>query len=89
MNVAYNIKKFRNLAHISQEKLAEKVSLTRNYLALLESGRREPSISALNRISKALNVPTSILVLEIKEDVNNPLDKLLMRAYELATKDNR
>lgn len=89
MNIAKNIKKFRNIAQISQEELAKKIGLTRNYLSLVEGGKREPSINTLSRISEKLNVPTSILILDIKDSSENPLDKLLLRAYEIASKNTR
>lgn len=87
MNIAKNIKKFRSLAKISQEELAEKIGLTRNYLSLVESGKREPSIDTLSRISKELKVPTSVLVLDIKDSPKSSLDRLLLRAYEIASKN--
>lgn len=86
--ISKNIKKFRSLADISQEELAKRIGLTRNYLSLIEGGKREPSISTLNRISKELKIPTSILILSIEDFSKNPLDKLLLRAYELASKHN-
>jgi len=89
MNIAKNIKKFRNISNISQQKLANRTGLTRNYLSLVESGKREPSISTLNKISRELNIPTSLLVLNLEDNPENPLDKLLFRAYELASKHNQ
>jgi len=86
MTVSLNIKTFRKIANISQEDLAEKTGLTRNYLALIESGKRQPSLSTLRRISKVLKVPVSILTMDLDGANEEPVDKLLLKAYELATK---
>ena len=88
MNISKNIKKFRNLSGISQVELAKKTGLTRNYLTLLENGKRMPSVPTLNKISKVLGVPVPILTVDISEK-DSPLDKLLIRAYEIASNSAR
>lgn len=84
-NISKNIKQFRILANITQEKLSKSTGLSRNYVSLLESGKREPSISSLNKISKVLGVPISILLLEI-DSSSNSLDEAILKAYEVAKK---
>jgi putative transcriptional regulator len=86
-NIPNNIKKFRQLLGISQEELAKKAKMSRNYLNLIENGKREPTVSTLNAISKALGVPISILLLEINSRADAPLDKLLLKVYEVATRN--
>jgi len=56
--LAENIKKYRKLHKISQEKLAEKISTAPNYIAQIEVGKRFPSASMLERIAMALNIDT-------------------------------
>lgn len=84
--IGKNIKKFRTLANLTQTDLARKALISRNYLSLLENNQREPSIATLERISKALDIPTSVLTLRMDTDSQDPLDKLLLKTYELATK---
>jgi transcriptional regulator with XRE-family HTH domain len=48
--------RLRTKAAISQEELAELASLDRTYISLLERGRRNPSLTCINRLAQALNV---------------------------------
>lgn len=89
MTIAKNIKKFRKLSNVSQSDLANKIGLTRNYLSLVESGKREPSMGTVKKISKLLKVPISILILETDNSSRNPIDKLLLKAYEMASRHSR
>jgi transcriptional regulator with XRE-family HTH domain len=56
--LAENMKKYRKIQKISQEKLAEKISTAPNYIAMIEVGKKFPSASMLERIALALNVDT-------------------------------
>ncbi len=46
----------RTAAGHTQERLAELADLSRNYIGLLETDRREPSLSTLLALGRALNV---------------------------------
>jgi transcriptional regulator with XRE-family HTH domain len=54
--LSLNMKQYRKLLGFSQGKLAEIVNVTDNYIALLETGKRFPSLIMLERIAKALQV---------------------------------
>ena len=56
--LAENMKKFRKIQRISQEKLAEKINTAPNYIAMIEVGKKFPSAGMLERIAQALNVDT-------------------------------
>jgi transcriptional regulator with XRE-family HTH domain len=56
--LAENMKKYRKILGISQEKLAEKMNTAPNYIAMIEVGRKFPSAGMLERIAQALNVDT-------------------------------
>jgi transcriptional regulator with XRE-family HTH domain len=58
MVLAENMKKYRKIQRISQEKLAEIISTAPNYIAMIEVGRKFPSASMLGRIAQALNIDT-------------------------------
>lgn len=51
-----NMKKYRKLRNLSQEKLAEKASASSNYIALIESGKNFPSLQMISQISRALEI---------------------------------
>lgn len=56
--LAFNIKLYRKNLGLSQEKLAEKLDIAANYIALIETGKRFPSINMLERIATALQKDT-------------------------------
>jgi transcriptional regulator with XRE-family HTH domain len=56
MNYGEVIKRARKSAGITQQELAEKVHLTRNYIALVETNKRVPSVPNFLKICDALNI---------------------------------
>ena len=50
------IRKARLDKKLTQEKLAELISITPNHVKQLESGRRNPSVKVLNKLVYALNI---------------------------------
>ena len=68
--IRYNIKKQRENAGLTQQQLSDKVGITMNYLAKIESKKlqRGLSIVILGRIADALNI-------DIRE-LFNPIDEL-------------
>ena len=56
--LASNLKLYRKTLGLSQAKLAEMANVTDNYIALIECGKRFPSINMLERIANALNKDT-------------------------------
>lgn len=54
--LANNMKRYRKLKNLSQEKLAEKAGASANYIALIENGRSFPSLPMLRHIAAALAV---------------------------------
>lgn len=50
------IKKFRKLAGLTQERLAEKVHVSTTHIGLVETGKRRVSLKTLQRIASLLRV---------------------------------
>ena len=56
------LKKFRQQRKLTQGELAERAGVTREYIARLEAGRYDPSLSTLEKLAKALRVKVNDLV---------------------------
>ncbi|MDR2731370.1 MAG: helix-turn-helix transcriptional regulator [Treponema sp.] len=75
--LAFNMKQHRKKLGFSQAKLAETVDVSDNYIALIETGRRFPSITMLEQIADTLKIDIlelfSIKTIEVsdKKDIKN------------------
>jgi transcriptional regulator with XRE-family HTH domain len=56
------LKKLRTARGMSQDALAEKANITREYVNKLEAGRYDPTVSVVQRLAKALKVSVAELV---------------------------
>jgi transcriptional regulator with XRE-family HTH domain len=65
--LASNMKYYRKVLGMSQAKLAEKAQITDNYIALVETGKRFPSVTILEQIAKALEKDT-LELFSLKQD---------------------
>lgn len=52
-----NLKKFRLLAELTQEELADRVKVRRETISHLEAGRYNPSLKLAIQISKVVQTP--------------------------------
>jgi transcriptional regulator with XRE-family HTH domain len=65
----------RKKAGLSQEKLASESNLDRTYISLLERGLRQPSLSSIIQISKALNISAVRIISQVEALLDeNPTD---------------
>jgi len=69
--LAFNMKLHRKKLELSQAKLAELIEVSDNYIALIETGRRFPSITTLEQLAIAMNIDIlelfSIETIELSE----------------------
>jgi transcriptional regulator with XRE-family HTH domain len=61
------VRKLRERAHLSQEKLAELADIHRTYIGDVERGERNVSLINMGRLAAALGVPLSRLVKEMEK----------------------
>lgn len=70
------IQQLRKERELTQEQLAEKLNVSQNTIAKIESGLRRPSIDFLLEISEFFNVSTNYLVFGVHvEDVEDEKSK--------------
>lgn len=92
------IKKARNKALLTQESLAEKVSLTRTTVTNIEKGRQQLLVHTLVDIAKVLNVSIELLLpvqqsTSIDDLINNEAvdspktQEFIKRIYDMADRD--
>ncbi|MCL8385934.1 helix-turn-helix domain-containing protein [Xanthobacter aminoxidans] len=62
--LASNLRRYRLQAGLSQEEIAERMSVDRAYVSGLERGRRNPTLSTLVSAGQALGVPVATLLTE-------------------------
>lgn len=74
MELGNQIKKYRNELEISQEKLAEKIYVTRQSISNWENDKNYPDINSLIRLSEVFNVSLDILIKgdveKMKKEIN-------------------
>jgi len=62
--VAHNVRGFRELMGVSQEKLAEYADLHRTYIGFVERGERNITLYNLFKIAKGLKIKPHVLLIE-------------------------
>lgn len=67
--VGKNIKKFRSERGMTQEELAEKLSVTRQAISNWETEKTQPDIDTLVRISAELDISAEELIYGTKNDI--------------------
>ncbi len=63
------LKKYRLQTGMSQESLAFQAELDRTYISLLEHGKRQPTLTTLFALSKALQLKPSEFIKEIEKAI--------------------
>ena len=61
------LRDLRDKAAMTQEQLAERADVSARFISLLETGKRQPSLSAMAAISDGLGIPMSDLVAALEK----------------------
>lgn len=69
---AKTLRSVRENAGLTQEQLAERADISVRFISFLETGRRQPSLSALAAVSRGLGISVSSLMVFVE---NNYKDK--------------
>ncbi|MBW5286359.1 MULTISPECIES: helix-turn-helix domain-containing protein [Burkholderia] len=88
MEIGRAVKVCRSAKKLSLDELAERAGLSQSYLSMIESGKREPTLSSIEKVSTALGVPTPILLfLAAEKDELKGLDEETSRRLAEAVLD--
>jgi len=60
--LSFNLKKLRREKGLSQEAFADEAGLHRTYISDIERGARNPTISVVDKLARALGVPLGKLL---------------------------
>jgi transcriptional regulator with XRE-family HTH domain len=60
------LRKARIAAGLTQEELAFKADISRNYVSLLELGEKSPTVQILLRVCKSLGVKASTIIARVE-----------------------
>jgi len=84
MELGATIKKCRTASEKTLDSIAEETGLSKGYLSLVESNKREPSLSTVSSIAAALGIPMEIIVfMAAREDEIWELDKEQLKQLKL------
>ncbi|PAY03844.1 transcriptional regulator [Bradyrhizobium sp. UFLA03-84] len=62
--VARNLRDLRQKGRLSQEELADRAGLNRNYIGMIEREENSPTVDAIEQISVALGVDPAVFFRE-------------------------
>lgn len=71
------IRDIRKIKRITQEKLAEKADVSLSYIAMLEGGKRNPTLDFIVKIAKGLNI--EIYQLLVSSDLELMSDRAILK----------
>ena len=71
MNLAENLKKIRKENNLSQEQLAEKLSVSRQSVSKWESGQAYPEMDKVLQLCKLFNISVDDLLNQDVSELNN------------------
>ncbi|MGB8685926.1 MAG: helix-turn-helix transcriptional regulator [Microcoleus sp.] len=63
--------RYRAIAKISQEELADRAGIHRTYVSQIERGLKSPTLSVLLKISKSLNTTVSRFIAEAEQNIDD------------------
>lgn len=81
MSIGKTIKVLRVSSGIKQKELAARLRVTANYLSLVESDRRDPSVSLLRSVASELDVPIGLFLWDTSATVAE-FDRQERKIYE-------
>jgi len=66
--IGQRIQSARTTLGLTQEALAERVQVSRNYVSQVETGKERPNLELLGKISAVLDVSLAVLLADVVEE---------------------
>ena len=85
VKLGHRLKLFRVAAGLKQSEIALGLGVSKNYVYMVESGRREASRDYIESFSKLVHIPMSVIYLEPKKTADKKTRKLLEKLITLLT----
>lgn len=86
MNVGARIKHFRNLAGLSQEKLAWQAGIAPAFLGQLERGMKSPTVKTLDKLTRALDISIAELFsgpVDTTDEKDSAIKQIVYQIHDL------
>ncbi|MBQ9097477.1 MAG: helix-turn-helix transcriptional regulator [Clostridia bacterium] len=80
--IGRNIRKYRTQKKLRQEELAEKTSLSTNYVGMVERGEKIPALETFLKFADALEVSADMLLVDVTYHGYTIKDSLLAEKLE-------
>ncbi|MDK1895508.1 helix-turn-helix domain-containing protein [Klebsiella sp. K4-172] len=84
LDIGSTVKLCREARKLTLQDLSDRTDLTKSYLSRIENNQRDPTITALEKISQALHVPLNIIILlsekEQSKDEFSDLNEILKKS---------
>lgn len=87
------IKIARANKELSQDDIAEKLGVSKNYISLIENGKKEPSLKFLKDLASLLDIPALLLIWEkmdlpagkstAEKNIIDQLEKMIVKSQRL------
>jgi transcriptional regulator with XRE-family HTH domain len=82
MNIGTTLRLLRIASDLKQTSVAKDLDITANYLSLVETGKKEPSLTFLKKFSQRFNVPLGYLLWIALGDIKLPAELVLKQKMD-------
>ncbi|MBR5922969.1 MAG: helix-turn-helix transcriptional regulator [Clostridia bacterium] len=87
--IGTNIRKYRLMKSISQERLAEAADITPNFVGMIERGEKKPSLETFIKILNALGASADVILCDVINDDYKVKDSLLHEKLSKLSEEDR
>lgn len=81
------VRRRRKELNLTLEQLAERAGLTPHYIGAIENGYRDPSLSTVDKLARALGVPKGVLL--GRAPVLSPIALVFAKLFDAASRETR